>query len=457
MTQSTRSTRTTQYDGPRGPGGRRTAVAGPVLNLRLFATHTLPVFVRGFVSPRPRVVKAYAALNQPAWSAATLRALRERHGGAPVLVRGLSGPMLVLLDPQDVRQFYTEPVRALAMDPPDKNNALKVLEPTGVICSHGELREGRRRINDECLAESEAVHPSGKEFRAAVAEEARRLVSQRVVDMQDIRRAMARINRRIVLGDAAADDEQLHAWLVGLRNEANWMGRRRKQARAARAVYARAQARIESYAANAAAHTLIARALGQDDPQGDLDPVGQAHHWLLALDTLGPTAARTLLLLGAHPAEQQAVVPEAASGVADMPRMRACVKETVRLFPIVPDLLRLTRTETTWRGVPVPAGTAVLVPALFHQRDPDHVPAADLFAPGRWLSPGAHEAVQLAPFSHGGGHCPGENLALLVGAEFCAEILRTHRVTRGRPVLPSAGPLPSMLDSAAIRLGLEPR
>ncbi|MFJ3925284.1 cytochrome P450 [Streptomyces sp. NPDC090022] len=440
--------------------GPAPAPAGTAENLRFLLTHTLPAFVRGFVNPRPAVVKAYAALDQPAWSAATLRALRARHGGAPVLLRGISGPMLVLLDVQDLRQFYREPVRALAMDPPDKNNGLSILEPTGVICSHGELREDRRRINDASLAAERPVHPSCEPYLAVVAEEAERIrprTSRAVLDTPALRGALHRISRRVVLGDAAADDEQLTDWLYVLRDEANWMGRRKKRTVAARAVYDKATARIEHYAATAPAHTLAARARTHPDPAGDLDPVGQAHHWLLALDGLSGVAARTLLLLASHPAEQDRAAADAAAGGTALPQLRACVRESLRLYPLVPDLLRVTRAETTWRGVTFPPGTAVLVPAQFHQRDPEHVTAADRFVPGRWLTGDATGNNRLAPFSHGGGRCPGENLGLLVTTAFCAEILRTHRLARALPALPAERPLPGTVDTAGIRIGVVPR
>ncbi len=455
MSQSTSARGRTGAGSPGGQGAR--AVAGTGENLRFLATHTLPAFVRGFVNSRPRVVKVYAAVRQPAWSAATLRALRERHGGAPVLLKGLSGPMLVLLDEPELRQFYAEPVRVLAMDPPDKNSGLTILEPTGVICSHGELRESRRRINDESLAAAEAVHPCGSEFQAVVAQEARRLTSRTVLNPAVLQHVVSRTCRRIVLGDAAADDERLTEWLFALRNEGNWMGKRKKQARAARMLYAQANARIAAYAAKAPAHALAARALTHPDPDGVLDPIGQTHHWLLALDGLGPVAARTLLLLASHPAEQNAVLDEVTAGGPDQPRLRACIRESLRLFPLVPDLVRVTRAETTWRGVPYPVGTSVLVPALFHGRDPDHVPVPDLFSPGRWLAPGASENPRLAPFSHGGARCPGENLGLLVTSALCAEVLRGHRLTGARPALPASGPLPWIVDTAGIRLRLEPR
>ncbi|GAA3070424.1 hypothetical protein GCM10020254_12770 [Streptomyces goshikiensis] len=108
-------------------------------------------------------------------------------------------------------------------------------------------------------------------------------------------------------------------------------------------------------------------------------------------------------------------------------------------------------------GVRYPAGTSVLLPALFHQRDPEHVPAAHAFVPCRWSDRGADRDIRMAPFGHGAGRCPGDQLGLLVTAALCAEVLRGHRVTGTRPVLDPLGPLPATLDPQGIRLTLTRR
>lgn len=265
---------------------------------------------------------------------------------------------------------------------------------------------------------------------------------------------MARAARRIVLGDAAAEDAEL--------------GRRLGRS------HDRAGARIAAYADLAEPHTLIGRARRHADPLGGpdrpgaglppADPVGQVRQWLAAFDLVPGVLLRTLLLLGAHPAEQDAVAAEAraagwtqGSAQGALPRLRACVRESLRLYPAVPDLIRITRAETEWRGVRHPAGTCVVLPVLFHQRDPEHVPAAHVFVPGRWASREADRDVRMAPFSHAGGRCPGEQLGLLVTAALCAEVLRGHRVRPVRPVLDPHGPLPAALDPQGIRLRLTRR
>ncbi|MFI6146798.1 cytochrome P450 [Streptomyces sp. NPDC051109] len=369
-----------------GPGTTQSAVsrgqqarAGRAGAVRFAAGRALPLLVRGRGSGGVR----------PAFSADTLRALRDRHGGAPVLVRGLSGAVLLLLDRQELRQFYeVEPAAVLSPGP-------------------GGIRS--------CAA-----------VRAVIAEEARHLTAAATLDLARARHTVARAARRIVLGDgAAAGAEQLPGLLGRLR--------RRGRERAA-----------------ADGHTLLGRSAAYADRE---------EQTLRAMDGIPATVLRTLLLLGTHPAEQDAAAVEAAGRGApeELPRLRACVRECLRLYPAVPDLIRVTRTETEWRGVRHPAGTTVLLPAHFHQRDPEHVPAAHVFVPGRWKTPGADEDVRMAPFGHGPGRCPGDRLGLLITTALCAEVLRRRRITATRPVLDPPGPLPLALDPRGIRLTLTRR
>ncbi|MFD5509653.1 cytochrome P450 [Streptomyces sp. NPDC127051] len=373
-----------------GPGTTQSAVsrgqqarAGRAGAVRFAAGRALPLLVRGRGSGGAR----------PAFSAEALRALRARHGGAPVLVRGLSGAVLVLLDRQELRQFYeAEPAAVLSPGP-------------------GAVRS--------CAA-----------VRTVIAEEARHLTAAATLDLARVRHTVARAARRIVLGDGAAAGAEQFTGLLG-----------------------RLRRRSRERAAGGDGHTLFGHCAAYADREEQA---------LRAMDAVPATMLRTLLLLGTHTAEHDAAATEATEaaghGVAEeLPRLRACVRECLRLYPAVPDLIRVTRTETEWRGVRHPAGTTVLLPAHFHQRDPEQVPAAHVFVPGRWKTPGADEDIRMAPFGHGPGRCPGDRLGLLITTALCAEVLRRRRITATRPVLDPHGPLPLALDPRGIRLTLTRR
>ncbi|WKV70291.1 cytochrome P450 [Streptomyces sp. PCS3-D2] len=402
-------------------------------------------------------------------SAAALRALRARHGDAPALVRTRSGTtVLVLLDPRDLRRFYAEPATVLAADPPQRCRGLSTHEPgpdgDGSGCVRGGQRAERRRLNEEVLAAGQPVHPAAGPILTTVADEARHLTTTGTLELVRVRHAVNRAARRIVLGDPAAEDDELAGWLAQLRAEDKRP--RGGPRRTTRSAQDRARARIGEYLRHADADTLAGRAARlarPGDPEGAVEPGDEARLWLLAMTAVPETLLRTLLLLGAHPWEQEAAAAEAVAEVAagpcrgELPRLRACVRESLRLYPVVPDLVRVSREETEWQGVRHPAGTRVLLPAAFHQRDPERVPAAHVFVPGRWKNPGADRDIRMAPFGHGGGRCPGDQLGLMITAAFCAEVLRGHRVTGTRPVLDPVGPLPVTLDPRGIRLALTRR
>ncbi|MEU4357888.1 cytochrome P450 [Streptomyces virginiae] len=457
--------RRTAAAAPTGPAAALAPAGTPAAAATVFASLGALLTAAGRPRPRRRPGEVRA-------SAATLRALRARHGDAPALVRTRSGQtVLVLLDPLDLRRFYAEPLSVLAADPPQKCRGLSTHEPGGngdaPDCARGEQRPERRRMSADVLAAGLPVHPAAGPILTVVAEEARHLTATGTLELARARHAVNRAARRIVLGDPAAEDDELAGWLTQLRAED---GRPRgSRTRAARSVHSKARARIGEYVRHAGDDTLAGRAVRHagpvdtTDPDGAVDPADEARLWLLAMDAVPDTLLRTLLLLGAHPCEQDAAAAEASAEVAagpargELPRLRACVRESLRLYPVVPDLIRVTRGETEWRGVRHPAGTAVLLPAAFHQRDPERVPAAHVFVPGRWKNPGADRDIRMAPFSHGGGRCPGDQLGLMITAAFCAEVLRGHRITGARPVLDPVGPLPMTLDLHGVRLILTRR
>ena len=83
--------------------------------------------------------------------------------------------------------------------------------------------------------------------------------------------------RRIVLGDAAHDDDAVTDELWYLRKSANWSFLGRSRARRRERFFDR----LYAYADAADPHSLIG-ALAQLPASGNVDPVGQVPHWLFA-------------------------------------------------------------------------------------------------------------------------------------------------------------------------------
>ncbi|KAJ0164053.1 O-methylsterigmatocystin oxidoreductase [Colletotrichum tanaceti] len=124
--------------------------------------------------------------------------------------------------------------------------------------------------------------------------------------------------------------------------------------------------------------------------------------------------------------EVDAVVgPDRLPTLDDMPRLplvRACVKETLRYYPITAGGFphRLTEDDT-YAGFFLKKGTVVHAVQWAIQRDPELYPDPELFNPDRWLDPRYptfREPLSVYPnlrqfsaFGHGRRICQGVNLA----------------------------------------------
>ncbi|CAG8548360.1 2243_t:CDS:2, partial [Scutellospora calospora] len=95
-----------------------------------------------------------------------------------------------------------------------------------------------------------------------------------------------------------------------------------------------------------------------------------------------------------------------------------CVfKETLRLAPPLPELMRSTVKDEIMNGYVIPKDTPLAIPIYAIQRDPliwgDD---AENFNPSRWLDPEIKSKISTShyfPFSAGRRACPGNKLALL--------------------------------------------
>jgi hypothetical protein len=175
--------------------------------------------------------------------------------------------------------------------------------------------------------------------------------------------------------------------------------------------------------------------------------------WLFAYDAAAIAAFRALALIATHPAAEQQVRAEPAG--LDRPMLRACVLESLRLWPTTPGILRDTTTATEWGdATSLPEGTMVLIYAPLFHRD-RRLPGADRFEPGIWLDGGSAGDWPLVPFSAGPAACPGRNLVLLTTSLVLAGLLDGRRARlASMPALGPQRPLPGSLDPFTLRFDL---
>jgi thromboxane-A synthase/cytochrome P450 family 3 subfamily A len=187
-------------------------------------------------------------------------------------------------------------------------------------------------------------------------------------------------------------------------------------------------------------------------PLTDEQMVAQSHVMLMAgVETTANALAHTLYLLAQHPdaaarvrAEADATPQPSAADVADgrFAFTEAALKEAMRLMPPAPLLSRLANEDTSLGGVPIPAGTAVLVTLTAIMRDAAHFPQPDAFRPERFL-PGSAEAaarhpLAWAPFGAGPRQCIGARFAVLEAVLTLARLFRDVTIELPRDAPPLA-------------------
>jgi cytochrome P450 len=421
----------------------------------------LPAVASGVVKRR-RVPMALAERFQADRAAIRLLArLRERHGPGPLRLRVPGRPVAVVLAPGDVERLLRDSPEPFTPDTAEKRAALGRFQPHGVLLSRGAARDARRHCNEAVLQTHRPLHHLAPALVRVLNDEIDRLtvtVERRgELDWRRFDRAWQRIVRRLVFGEAAREDRDLTGALDSLRRSGNWahLGRRRTRAREAFAE------RLRRAVDEAGPDTLAAAIRDHEDhPDETVHPEDQVAHWLFAFDAAGIAVARALALLAVNPGHRFAALNELAAEdpaePAELPFLRACVLESLRLWPTTPLLLRESTAATRWGTDMLPAGTSFWIYTPLFHRDPVR-PYADRFAPDIWLDGTARDDPSLVPFSGGPARCPGRNLALFCASSALARLLRERewRLSSPSPLYPGR-PVPATLDHFALEFRPEP-
>lgn len=159
--------------------------------------------------------------------------------------------------------------------------------------------------------------------------------------------------------------------------------------------------------------------------------------FLAGHETSGSALAWALYLLATHPDAQARVAAEAATlpGAADFAALsrlkftRDVFRETLRLYPAVPMMVRENTQTEDFRGrVVKPGAQVVLSPWHLHRHD-RFWSAPDAFDPDRWSTEANRSPARDAymPFSAGPRVCPGAGFAMVEGPLLLALLTRAFR------------------------------
>jgi cytochrome P450 len=359
---------------------------------------------------------------------------------------------------EHVRRVLADTPEPFATETAEKRAALAHFEPKGVLISHGADRADRRRFNEEALDSGRPVHRLGDTFAAIVADEVARsfLDAARPSELSWNRFADTwfRIVRLVVFGEGAREDPELSHVMARLRSHANWAWLWPKQPAMRRRLFDRLNAHLAR-----ADPASLAGVIAATRVTSRTAPTQQVPQWLFAFDAAGLATFRALALLATHPREcdrarHELDIANQAPRPHELPYLRACVLESVRLWPTSPLVLRETAEQTVWGRAIMEARTTVTIYAPFFHRDGRTVPFADRFTPDVWLEQGADQWA-FVPFSQGPGTCPGRDLVLLLASTMLAALIDGRDVQLMAPHPIRAGrPLPGTLNPYSLRFRL---
>lgn len=153
------------------------------------------------------------------------------------------------------------------------------------------------------------------------------------------------------------------------------------------------------------------------------------------VDTAANTMIATLYLLAKNPEKQEKLREEILSKSERRPYLRACIKESMRIMPVVSGNFRLTTKEYDILGYRIPKNMHV---AFGHQHMSlmdEYYPKSKEFIPERWLAEktdpiyhgNAHPFAN-GPFGFGVRSCIGRRIAELELETFLARIMENFRV-----------------------------
>ncbi len=381
---------------------------------RVLSTVLLPTLAGGVIKRRPLLMGLAGRLGADERAVREIARLADRYGEGPVLLRVPGNrEVAVVLSPDHVGAVLDATPDPFTPASTDKVGALKHFQPHAVLITRDEsLRAKRRAANERALETDRPLHHLAEPIHRIITEEAATL-TRRTLDWDTFDTTWQRVARRIVLGDAARDDERLTALLDRLRRTANWAWAAPRRKKMLSEFSDRLRTHVERRDPDSVAAGF----------SEDVDPVGQVPHWLFAFDAAGMAIMRTLAVLATHP-DAAAKAERDEGAPAQLPYLRACVLDTLRLWPTTPAILRESTEKTALGGQELPEDTTLFVFAPYFHRQ-----VSQRFDPGMWLdgraqSHPAHPA--LVPFSDGPGQCPGRNLVLYTTSTMLA-VMRAHR------------------------------
>ncbi|MGR3759186.1 cytochrome P450 [Roseobacteraceae bacterium NS-SX3] len=219
-------------------------------------------------------------------------------------------------------------------------------------------------------------------------------------------------------------------------------------------------ARMEAIRAGTAPDDLATKIMTTRDPEtGDTFDTAEmvdqvAIFFLAGHETSASALAWTLYLMALYPEWQEKVAREAAaladesfSAVAKLRISRDVFRETLRLYPPVPMMVREAACPEQFRNRDVPKGAQMVLSPWHLHRHERLWENPDGFDPARWSTENGKQCQRDAyiPFSAGSRVCTGAGFAMVEGPLILSMILRRFRIE------PVAGKAPVPVAHLTVR------
>ncbi|XP_015787836.1 probable cytochrome P450 49a1 [Tetranychus urticae] len=120
--------------------------------------------------------------------------------------------------------------------------------------------------------------------------------------------------------------------------------------------------------------------------------------------------------------------------------LKACIKETSRLTPVVPILMRISQEPIALSGYAIPARSFLILNHYTVHHRPDYFTDPLSFKPDRWARKSREEIkahlFAVLPFGHGPRMCIGRRIAELETLSLLSKIIYNFKVTAKHTELP---------------------
>lgn len=164
--------------------------------------------------------------------------------------------------------------------------------------------------------------------------------------------------------------------------------------------------------------------------------------FLVGVDTTSTAVASILYQLALHPEKQalaydeicnvlpQRDAPLEVTNIDNLKYLKACVKETLRMYPVVIGNGRSTTSDIVIGGYQVPKGVHVVFQHYVISNLEKYFPQSDEFLPERWLNDqdGVRHAFASLPFGYGRRMCLGRRFADLEIIIVISKILQFYKI-----------------------------